>query len=445
MKSKRAHANTFSIILDTWITHFRDYYHIPGIAVGVIKNNQIQYQNCFGVSNVVTQDPITPHTYFHIASISKSITAIAIFKLIEARHITLKTPVVHILPEICSIASPFPLHTITIEHLLSHTSGLPRDGASPHWESDQFPTREALRAMLPLLTTYAPAGAQFKYSNLGYALLGLVIETISGISYASYVKKHILKPYRLHTIHIDTPSTTESYATGYGLIRYDTQREHFLHAQTHAFAPATGYAATLTHLLTLLQHFDPAPPTTVMPQTRYTAIRKHKIPTEHNEYYSLGFEIEHHGTHTMIGHTGGFAGFSSKFMYDPKRKLGVIVLMNTHDSRSSDLVSGILNAYDDCIKKEIHAHSPNIFGHYQSRYDNMVIAPYGKDLLAFHPKSTSPTRDGLLCTPTKHSSYRIARSSPFESCGESVSFIQSNPASNAHTVLLGAHPYTRVP
>ena len=162
---------------------FRGY---PGMAVGVVSDQRLVWAKGFGLANIAGQVPMTPQTKFRMASHSKLFTATAIMQLREQGKLRLDDPVSRHLPWFAVKATESDDPPITIEELLTHSSGLPRE-AGDHWTTFDFPTREALKALMPNRQAAFAPEIRWKYSNLAYTLAGLIVEQVSGDTWAGYV------------------------------------------------------------------------------------------------------------------------------------------------------------------------------------------------------------------------------------------------------------------
>ena len=173
--------------------------------------DKIIFNRGYGYSNLSGNKKATDKTLYRIASISKLFTAISVMQLVEAEKIKLDDSVTKYLSWLKS------KDKITLRQLLTHSSGINRDGNTPHWINDEFPEIEKIKKHVTEgAITYAPI-EKFKYSNLSYTLLGKVIENVSGMSYKDYVKKNILQKIGLEDTYVDIEDKAEEkLATGYG-------------------------------------------------------------------------------------------------------------------------------------------------------------------------------------------------------------------------------------
>ena len=167
----------------------------PGASVLVFQHNKIVFEKGYGVSNIKTQEPINPNTNFRLASVTKQFTAMSIL-LLEQRHLlSLEDPITKYLPG-------FPAYgkNIKVKHLLTHSAGLvDYEDLMPLTQTTQLHDTNCLQLMFRTDSLYFPAGTQYKYSNTGYAILALVVEQVSGISFAQFLQQNIFKPLGLKT------------------------------------------------------------------------------------------------------------------------------------------------------------------------------------------------------------------------------------------------------
>jgi CubicO group peptidase (beta-lactamase class C family) len=166
----------------------------PGCAVGVARNEQIVYENGYGMANLETATPITPASIFHVASVSKQFTAMAIALLARDGKLSLDDDIRRYLPEIPNYG-----HRITIRHLLNHTSGL-RDQwdllfmARGRFEENRITESDVLEIVARQKALNFVPGTEYVYSNTGYTLAGRIVKRVSGKSLREFADERIFKP-----------------------------------------------------------------------------------------------------------------------------------------------------------------------------------------------------------------------------------------------------------
>ena len=218
---------------------FRGY---PGMAVGVVSDQRLVWAKGFGLANLASQVPMTAQTKFRMASHSKLFTATAVMQLREQGRLHLDDPVARHLPWFAVTPAGPDDPPITIEELLTHSSGLPRE-AGDHWTTLDFPTREELKALMPKRQAAFAPETRWKYSNLAYTLAGLVVEAVSGETWADYVTRHVFQPLGMTGSSVDRD--VAGLATGYGRRLPDGSRQVMPFVDARGMAAATGITSTV--------------------------------------------------------------------------------------------------------------------------------------------------------------------------------------------------------
>jgi len=187
-------SNSIDERIDRFVRGEMAAQHIPGAAVAVIKNGVTLRAEGYGVANIEHCVPAQRESVFQSGSLGKQFTAAGIMMLVERDKLDLNDPIARHLP------SPARWGSITVRHLLTHTSGLPDDEFVLNLRRDYTENQLALFiASLP--RRYRP-GKHFQYSNLGYALLGMIIGRVSGQFYGDFLRENIFIPAGMHTTRI---------------------------------------------------------------------------------------------------------------------------------------------------------------------------------------------------------------------------------------------------
>ncbi len=198
------------VAYDSAVIAFMRKYAIPGGAVAVLRDGKLIYARGFGYADVEARTPVRPDALFRIASVSKPITAVAVMKLVEEGKLTLDDRVApliaHLAPAPGATVDPR-WEQITIRHLLNHTGGWDRAKPNGGFDPMDRPAIAAaavgapapasaetvIRYMKGMPLDFDP-GERYAYSNFGYAILGRVIERVSGMRYEEYVRARVLQP-----------------------------------------------------------------------------------------------------------------------------------------------------------------------------------------------------------------------------------------------------------
>ena len=202
--------------IDAYIEGQMQDIHLPGVAIGIIEGDQIVYVKGYGVADPSGR-AVTGQTPFWLASLAKPVTALAVMQLVEAGKVELDAPVQRYLPYF-RLTDEQASATITVRHLLNQSSGI-----SPAAGNDEFPSQASLdwtpeqrvRELSDNALTY-PVGTTYQYSNVNYAILALIVETVSGQSFESYVQEQIFNPLEMSQATLYQAGATPSdSAVGY--------------------------------------------------------------------------------------------------------------------------------------------------------------------------------------------------------------------------------------
>jgi len=343
------------VISPAWIPDVRTFagemmarHRVPGFAVAVARDGTEIYAEGFGEREVGAGAPITPDTVFGVASVTKSFTALAIMQLAEAGKLSVDDPVTRYLPE---FRTPDPEATgaITLHHFLSHTAGLPplpsrffafarsmegdpAAGSKPAWSADHAPidTYEDLMAYLAEggYTLLGPPGARFSYCNEGFALLGVIIERVSGQEYEAYVQRHILDPAGMahSTFDVATLRTFPDVVTFHAARETDGRREVYAAPNwlySSVWSPAGGLNSTVRDLLRYLEIYRTNG--TVGEARLLSAAGIARMTTPYAPHsspgssygYGLGVIPDYQGRR-LIKHGGGRKGISAEVIAAPE-------------------------------------------------------------------------------------------------------------------------------
>ena len=191
-----AAASSFAEI-ESFVQNEMAAQRIPGLALGIVEGDRIAYVRGFGRADDSGIE-VTPQTPFIIGSVSKSFTALAVMQLVEAKRIELDAPVQRYVPWF-RVADEKASAEITVRHLLNQTSGLStKTGRSFQGDGDTSDTalEQAVRKLDSAELT-APVGSKHQYSTVNYSVLGLIVQTVTGQSYESYVQARIFDPLQM--------------------------------------------------------------------------------------------------------------------------------------------------------------------------------------------------------------------------------------------------------
>nr|MBP6620625.1 beta-lactamase family protein [Leadbetterella sp.] len=189
--------------------------HLPSIVYGLVVDGQIVHFNALGVTNTVENTKANKTSVYRIASMSKSITAMAILQLRDAGKLQLDDYVYKYIPEIKGQKFSSDSPEITVRHLLTHAAGFPED--NPWGDRQLAISDETMLKMFKKGISFSNTpGVSYEYSNMGFAMLGYIIKKVTGETYQNYTIKHILKPLGMNDTYWDyTKVPKNQLAIGY--------------------------------------------------------------------------------------------------------------------------------------------------------------------------------------------------------------------------------------
>ena len=319
----------------------------PGGAVIVIQDGKILHKAGYGLADIEEGTPITVQSIFHLGSVGKQFTALAVMMLAEEGKLKYDDPIGEYLPELARFGDD-----LTIRHLLHHTSGIPDyydDGELNEklLEAAEMPTNEDVLVLLSEMgeMQFAP-GETFSYSNAGYEMLGSLIEQVSGQSYAAFMQERIFDPLGMeHTFsqpnseRLNDPDLVHSYVReGDQIEAYDSDPFDYLvgsgsfytTVEDMALYDQALYTDKLIKQSTLAEAFEPA-----------------LLNSGIESRYGFGWELGRNSSERYVAHSGEWLGFSSYYARFPEQRLAVIVLTNrTYDLPGlSDVAFEIVDLY----------------------------------------------------------------------------------------------------
>jgi CubicO group peptidase (beta-lactamase class C family) len=237
------------------ITTFMTNHGIPGGSVALTHNGRLVYARGFGTAVPATGDPVTTTHLFRVASVSKPITAITVFRLIDKGLLNLTDQVFGTSAILGTTFGTEPYGTkdqITVQHLLEHTSGW-EQSQDPMFEHLDLDHRGLINHMMDHEDLATTPGTTYDYLNFGYCVMGRVIEQVSGLDYGEAVRQHVLLPCGIHDMHIAGDTLTDRRANEVVYVKQNTDPYTFRASRMDAHG---GWIANPTDLVRLLAHVD---------------------------------------------------------------------------------------------------------------------------------------------------------------------------------------------
>jgi CubicO group peptidase (beta-lactamase class C family) len=381
----------------SWLEQQRRSYQIPGLAFVIFNNKEVLVKSGLGYADLEFKTKVdAATTMFRVASISKSITALALVKLWQDGKLELDD-------QIGKYLNIGKIGKLQIKSLLSHTSGLRRDGLLPFWDNDDFPDQEGLfeEARAKGVEIFAQ-DRKYKYSNFAYALLGKIIEKVSGKSYDEYLKQEIIFKLDLKNTFSDVvglkAQERKKLATGYGRILTDggllQTREKFDEIITKAYAPAVGFATSALDLSRIAQQLFLKNEEILSSKVKQVMLKPRKVEKHPDDTYALGVKTWKSGNNQLLGHGGSFAGFRSYYALCPKYSIGAVVLTNSMNDRAKSIVEALIDMTIKVKVKGAGSAKLQIFeGMFENRWSDIQIISMGDTLYYYDLDSNNPAND----------------------------------------------------
>lgn len=422
-------------VLDAWLTANAAYQQQPGFAVAIVHDQNVVYSKAFGYADVKRRLPFQTDTIVRIGSQSKLFTSIAIMQLSEAGKITIDDQVVKYLPSLRIKSEGESASPITIKHLLTHTGGLLSDGTSTrHWTDLDFATSTQINAEIAALDAVARPSSKRKYSNLGYAIAGRLIEEVSGMPFDKYVQSRILSPLNMESTFVrSVPNpSADRMATGYGRRMPDGSRDSIEEWDARAMTPAFGMRSTLDDLATFVKWqirlADATEPDVLAPATIREMRRAHWTDNDWSSGWGLGFQVSKLQDRTVYGLYGSVPGYFSSTYVDADQKLAVIVVTNSMDAQPylgqplsiPERVFAIVGPAVERTERGDSVPDRNqekmwtkYYGAYRSIWNDSVVLKYEGQLSFFDPTASDPIAAIFRLKPVANDAHRfIVESGP---------------------------------
>ena len=301
---------------------------MPSLSAAILRDGELVWETALGLADVESGLEATPDTQYRIGSITKTFTAAAIMQLRDAGKLDLEDT----LDRHVEGAA----HRPTIRRLLSHASGLQRETQNDSWLTLRFAPPEELVETLAQAELVLPSGARFHYSNLAYALLGVVVERVSGIPYRDYVRTRLFDPVGLTRVSFapEPPAALGYLAQPYADGIWDT-----IGVDTGAWESAGQLWGTAGDICRW-GAFLADPDESVLAASSAEEMRTVQLIDDHERWlsgYGLGLELRRDGERILAGHGGSMPGFIARLYFSPKEKVVVAVLTNESEAALGEL------------------------------------------------------------------------------------------------------------
>ena len=426
-----AAVRSLSPFLTDWIAFQRWYRQVPAICVGISVGEETVHLAGHGVADLATASPATPSTRFRVASHSKLFTATAIMQLVEEGRLRLDDRVADHLDWFAGDDPDSELAHVTVRQLLSHSSGLTRDGATTHWFDDDFPALADIVAQVGSMPVYGTA-EQLKYSNVGFTIAGQVIEAVTGRPYEEHVVEALVEPLGMASTTPDLPTDMSEHALGYPRWLPDRERTPYDHVPARVMNSATGFSSTVEDLLRWYQAHRFGSGQLLHDRTKREMQR---LQFEGKDTrWGLGFSIDKASGLRFASHGGGYPGFITFSGVEQEHGLSIVVLTNAGDGPARSLFGGIAAMCAKAIAGDFEGDAgfdestaDGLAGFYEHRWAITQVARIGSKLVTLDPSQLDPTMAMLVLEHVEDLSFRYPTTIPLASPGEIVRFEQGAP------------------
>jgi CubicO group peptidase (beta-lactamase class C family) len=307
-------------------------WKVPGVAIAVVQNGETVLLKTYGQRDVEAGLPTTPQTQFTICSITKTFTATGLAMLVDEGRLDWTKPVRDYVPEF-RLHDPTATDRITVRDLLSHHTGLPRHDWI--WMPGDLSRAEMLAAMR-YIEPSRDVRTTYQYSNLGYNAASIVAERISGLSWEDFTRTRIAERLKMPvTFTVEDLATAEDAAIPYSMHRDQRQRTKFCPIRAVAAGGINTSVAAIANWMKFLLDDGEFEGERLLSAA---LVREMQAPLVHvaapdfaefgHSHYGLGFGSTTYRGERIVGHSGGWIGWSTLMRLMPDRNLGVAVFCN---------------------------------------------------------------------------------------------------------------------
>lgn len=322
---------------DIIVKQLMEKQKIVGLSLAVIKNGQPIVNKGYGLANVELQVPVNAESVIRLGSVSKQFFTTAIFKLMEEGKLGIDDPVHKFFPD-----APETWRPIKIKHLMSHTSGLQREG--PAYDNFNIqPDIDIIRSAYSLPLVFK-TGEKYQYCNLGYFMLAEIIKQVSGMPWEDYIHEKLFVPAGMNNSYLtDFYRIIPNRASGY-MHYHDT----LVNATAMlAIRPSGGFLSTSSDMIKWEKALKEKK--IILKKENWEKLWQPFIKTsdkaEAKEYYGFGWMIDEYKGHKLIVHGGSNVGFRSVYARFINDGLSIIILTNTDEANPRAIANALADYY----------------------------------------------------------------------------------------------------
>jgi len=288
----------------------------------VISGGRVVVRRAYGMADLEHRIAATPETDYRLASVSKQFTAMAVMLLAKDGKLRYDQPGRDFLPEL-----PAAARSVTVRHLLNHTSGLwDYEDLIPESRTAQLEDRDVLALLSSKDSLYFPPGSQYRYSNSGYVLLGLIVARVSGMSFPEFLRARIFTPLGMGATvaHVEGSDTIPRRAYG-----YSPRGGAFVQTDQSVTSATLGDGGIYTNVDDMTRWDEALSGTSLVDSAALElATTPPQLPGGAPTQYGFGWFVDSYRGEQRWRHTGETSGFRNAIQRFPRRRLTVIVLTN---------------------------------------------------------------------------------------------------------------------
>lgn len=337
--------------LDRVLNEYMGKDYIPGLAVGVVYDNEVIYTKGFGVKNIETKEPINEYSLFYMASVSKTFVATGIMQLVEQGKIKLDSYLIEYLPYFELKDDRY--KKITIRQMLNHISGMP-DVGDYEWDKPQYDEgalERFVRSVKDDSLLWEP-GEKFAYSNNAFEILGDVIAKVSGMSFEDYMKENILNVLRMKESNFYKPVVSKELLTTPHILGVENTYGAKV-SEIFPYNRAHGPSSTLCSNVVELCNYAIAninegcfQGTKILEPQSYSELWREQAVTGWGGYTSeigLAWFLGEYKGNKIRSHSGMDTGFRSNLITLPERGIAIAIMTNSDYISLNNLCTNILD------------------------------------------------------------------------------------------------------
>jgi CubicO group peptidase (beta-lactamase class C family) len=307
--------------LERLVREHQARWRAPSVVAAVVRDGKPLWSCAVGVADLAGTPATTAHSY-RVGSISKTFTAVLVMALRDEGRLELDERLATYVAEVAGASN------VTVRQALSHLSGIQREPVGEVWVSGETPDVRALAASLSEVEWVLPAGRRFHYSNLAYALLGLLVERVAGAPWEEQLRSRLLEPLALSETGVQ-PVTDP--ATGMFVHPHTDVAVPEQPVDTRAVGPAAQLWSTVGDLGRWAAFLADPPADVLRPETvaEMATLAVMADPLRWTIGFGLGLMLHRRGDRVLVGHAGAMPGFLADLLLSRPDKLGAVVLTNT--------------------------------------------------------------------------------------------------------------------